>query len=100
MYEPREGYLNKSQQIPESRTTNSMYQMADGMRLNVTSNIDASTSLFPRSDEVKHRTEMVTRRIQELWSVMQDMTAKESFVPCAERIRTAVSDLITIFPTV
>lgn len=93
MFEPREGpYTNKIQQIPESRTTTSMYQMAAaGKRLDPT---------LPLSEEVKHRTDVVTRRIQELWTAMQDLTVKDAFVPCAERIRVAVAELAAIFPTV
>lgn len=98
MYEPREGlYVNKMQQIPECRTTTSMYQMAEGAK---PLHADNSISRLPRSDEVKYRTESITRRIQELWSVMQEMTVKDAFVPCSERIRVAVADLVTIFPEV
>lgn len=91
MFEPREGPYMKVQQIPESRTTNSMYQMAAQKRLDPT---------LPLSEEVKHRTDLVTRRIQELWSAMQDVTLKDAFVPCSERIRVAVAELAAIFPTV
>lgn len=91
MFEPREGPYMKVQQIPESRTTNSMYQMAVQKRLDPT---------LPLSEEVKHRTDLVTRRIQELWSAMQDVTLKDAFVPCSERIRVAVAELAAIFPTV
>lgn len=125
MYEQREGpYMSKMQQIPESRTTTSMYQMVDGGTNNnrygtatasatTTGNNSATSSLnggggngtdsivsLPRSDEVKLRTEIVTRCIQELWNVMQDTSAKDVFVPCAERIRMAVNDLTAIFPVV
>lgn len=105
MYEQREGpYMTKMQQIPECRTTTSMYQMIDpkyGPHSVPPSNGDGSNMSLPRSDEVKYRTEIVTRRIQELWNVMQqDMTAKDAFVPCAERIRMAVADLTAIFPVV
>lgn len=105
MYEQREGpHMGKMQQIPESRTTTSMYQMVDAAKYahgsNAPSNGDGSATSLPRTDEVKYRTEIVTRRIQELWSVMQDKTAKEAFVPCAERIRVAVAELTAIFPVV
>lgn len=91
MFEPREGPYMKVQQIPESRTTNSMYQMAIQKHLDPT---------LPLSEEVKHRTDVVTRRIQELWSAMQDATLKDAFVPCSERIRVAVAELAAIFPNV
>lgn len=109
MYETREGpHTTKSQQNHDNRTANSMYQMIDGQAaqqsdggtaVDYTSAATNGTSL-PHSDEVKHRTEVVTRRIQELWSVMQEMTANDVYVPGAERIRVAVSDLTAIFPTV
>lgn len=108
MYETREGpHAIKLQQNHDNRTANSMYQMIDGQSQQIDGehNIDYTTvstngSTLPHSDEVKHRTEIVTRRIQELWSVMQEMTANDVFVPGAERIRIAVSELTAIFPTV
>ncbi|XP_031619745.1 ARF GTPase-activating protein GIT2 [Contarinia nasturtii] len=105
MYETREGpNATKSQQNHDNRTANSMYQMIDGQPQPQTSDttVPAMTngqSTLPNSDDVKYRTEVVTRRIQELWSVMQEVTAKDVFVPgCAERIRVAVSELTAIFP--
>lgn len=105
MYETREGpNATKSQQNHDNRTANSMYQMIDGQTHQTDTNNDhtitTNGNLLPPSDEVKHRTEVVTRRIQELWSVMQEMTANDVFVPGAERIRHAVSELTAIFPTV
>ena len=94
MFEPREGLHTTKvvQQLPESRTTTSMYQMAGApKRLDPT---------MPTSEDVKHRTDIVTRRIQELWSAMQDLTVKDTFVPCSDRIRMAVAELTTMFPTV
>lgn len=100
MFEPREGlHTTKSIQIPDSRTTTSMYQMIDGLN-QATNGSNNGTSLLPHADEVKYRTEVVTRRIQELWIVMQEMTSNDAFVPCAERIHFAVADLIAIFPVV
>lgn len=105
MYETREGpNATKSQQNHDNRTANSMYQMIDGQPQPQPQTSDATAmtngSTLPHSDDVKHRTEVVTRRIQELWSVMQEMTAKDVFVPGAERIRVAVSELTAIFPAV
>lgn len=45
-------------------------------------------------------TDQVTKGIQELWMAMQDPTHKEDFVPCAEKIRLAVTELTTIFSQV
>lgn len=107
MYETREGpHATKSQQNHDNRTANSMYQMVDGQAQQVdVGGVDYGTAstngtTLPHSDEVKHRTEVVTRRIQELWSVMQEMTANDVFVPGAERIRIAVAELTAVFPTV
>lgn len=102
MYEAREGpHATKHQQTHDNRTANSMYQMVDGQAQPTTApEVSTNGSTLPHSDEVKHRTEIVTRRIQELWSVMQEMSANDVFVPGAERIQTAVTELTTIFPTV
>lgn len=103
MFEPRDSPYNnhnhhnhshhhpKVSSIPESRTTSSMYQMAD--------QANKQSSSLPASEEVKHRTDVVTRRIQELWSVVQDQV-RDAFVPCAERIRVAIEELTAIFPMV
>lgn len=74
-----------------------MYQMAADQA-------QASTAVsikqpLPASEEVKHRTDVVTRRIQELWSVVQDQV-RDAFIPCAERIRVAIEELAAIFPAV
>lgn len=119
MYETREGpHATKSQtQQHDNRSANSMYQMNDEQaqksKTGVTGGVDhtsaaASSSSattngsgpLPHSDDVKHRTEIVTRRIQELWSVMQEMTSNDVFVPGAERIRVAVAELTALFPAV
>lgn len=107
MYEAREGPHATKQQTHDNRTANSMYQMVDGQGQQqpdatgeATSGATTNGTTLPHSDEVKHRTEIVTRRIQELWSVMQEMSANDVFVPGAERIRAAVIDLTAIFPGV
>lgn len=82
MYERRLGALNKP---PDCRTTTSMYQMAGDK---------------PFGEEVKHRTDLVTRRLKELCIAMHDTSTKDAFVPCAERIRVAVDELTAIFRTV
>lgn len=104
MFEPRDSPYNnhhhnhhhpKVSSIPESRTTSSMYQMAD----QANNKQQLQSGALPASEEVKHRTDVVTRRIQELWSVVQDQV-RDAFVPCAERIRVAIEELTAIFPTV
>lgn len=101
MYEPREGFYNRIQLIiPENRTTTSMYQMAGGGDTDVVGNGKRSDSSLPQSDEVKRRTDCITRCIQELWTVMQDMTIKDEFVRCSDKIRIAVAELSEMFSTV
>lgn len=114
MFEARDGsFTSKQQQNHENRTANSMYQMVDG-QLNEKHNNDGTTMTtktattngsiashaLPHSDDVKFRTEIVTRRIQELWSLMQEMSSNDVFVPGAEKVSVAVSDLTALFPTV
>lgn len=113
MYETREGpHTSKSHtQSHDQRTANSMYQMNDDQakkatKVGMTGAADATAPTtngsgpLPHSDDVKHQTDVVTRRIQELWSVMQEMTSNDVFVPGAERIRVAVSELTALFPAV
>lgn len=83
--------VSASASIPESRTTSSMYQMAAPAQTH---------QLLPAGDEVRVRTDTVTRRIQELWTVVQDHGHRDAYVPCAERIRAAIEELTAIFPTV
>lgn len=115
MYETREGpHATKSHaQQHDNRTANSMYQMneeeAQKSATAEETGADHSTAAsattngcgpLPHSEDVKHRTEVVTRRIQELWSVMQEMTSNDVFVPGADRIRAAVAELTALFPAV
>jgi G protein-coupled receptor kinase interactor 2 len=73
--------------------TQSLYSMASN-----SSGSSASGASLPLVEEVTKRTEVVTRRIQELWLAMQDLNKKDSFVPCSERIRIGVAELVAIFP--
>ncbi|CAB3383991.1 Hypothetical predicted protein [Cloeon dipterum] len=57
--------------------------------------LECEASVSPA--EVKERTDVVTKRIQELWAAMVD-NRRELFLPCAVRIRAAVADLTAIFP--
>ncbi|KAJ9596708.1 hypothetical protein L9F63_012266, partial [Diploptera punctata] len=83
MYEPREGLIRSG------KTRNEML-CSDGLT-------NASNSL-PSIEKVKYHANQVTKGIQELWTTMQDLKRRDSFVPCAERIRTAVVELSAIFP--
>jgi G protein-coupled receptor kinase interacting protein 2 len=60
----------------------------------------STNSVLPLAEEVVRRTDQVTKRIQELWASMQDLEGRDTFVPCAERIRVAVAELTAIFPQV
>lgn len=110
MFEPRDGsHTLKPTQTHENRSTNSMYQMVDGHQVNERSKADEARSpvngsappnILPRSEDVKYHTEIVTRRIQELWSVMQELSSAAVFIPGAERVALAVADLTALFSMV
>lgn len=91
--------MYEARQVPRDDirppVTQSLYSMAHSS----SSGSTTSNTSLPLVEEVTKRTETVTRRIQELWLAMQDLTMKEKFVPCSERIRIGVSDLIAIFPS-
>ncbi|KAK2575459.1 hypothetical protein KPH14_011191 [Odynerus spinipes] len=96
MYETREG-LRK----PNTWSTTICQTKRDTetlSRTNTQSLWEYGIPSLPPGEEVTRRTEQVTRRIQELWMAMQDPSQRESFVPCAERIRVAVAELTAIFP--
>lgn len=93
-------HTSKTVPTPESRTTNSMYQIIDGLPPNGVRNGNNSEVALPRAEVVKYLTDSVTRRIQELWTVMQEMTSNDAYIPCADRIRVAVADLTAVFPKV
>lgn len=84
MYEPREGLRSS----PWTNPKNQVFQ--------------SSVLTMPLPEEVMRRTDQVTKRIQELWVSMQEQGApvlnRDTFVPCAERIRVAVAELTAIFP--
>ncbi|XP_058458322.1 ARF GTPase-activating protein Git [Malaya genurostris] len=75
----------------------SMNNSADS-DLNSTTARSGSQVQLPHFDEVKKRTDLVARRIKELFASMQDLSKTDAFVPCAERIRVAVAELTAIFP--
>ncbi|XP_062542014.1 ARF GTPase-activating protein Git [Armigeres subalbatus] len=111
MYEARQ--LQRDENRPP--ITQSLYSMAPlavnnsssvagGSSKNNSAGSDLNTSgsgshsQLPLFDEVKKRTDLVARRIKELFAAMQDLAKTDAFVPCAERIRLAVAELIAIFP--
>jgi len=91
MYEPRQA-AQRNGEDSRPPITQSLYSMGS------TSSSSNSNQSLPLVEEVTKRTEVVTRRIQELWLAMQDLSKKDEFVPCSERIRIGVAELIAIFP--
>lgn len=60
-----------------------------------------STTLMPLFVDVEKRTDLITRRIQELWKALQEFHRQPNvFVPSAERLHLAIMDLNTIFPAI
>ncbi|XP_005188401.1 ARF GTPase-activating protein Git [Musca domestica] len=87
MYE-RRLQTNVSKASSDSRNTTSMYQMAG---------IESANKSF--TEEVNQKADIVTHRLKELIHTMQDPNNKETLIPCAERIRAAVLELINVFTT-
>lgn len=89
--------MYEARQVPRDENrppiTQSLYSVGSS-----SSGSSNSNQSLPLVEEVTRRTEVVTRRIQELWLAMQDLAKKDSFVPCSERIRVGVAELIAIFP--
>lgn len=89
--------MYEARQVPRDENrppiTQSLYSVGSSSSASSSSN-----QSLPLVEEVTRRTEVVTRRIQELWLAMQDLTKRETFVPCSERIRVGVAELIAIFP--
>ncbi|XP_066506925.1 ARF GTPase-activating protein GIT2b isoform X2 [Hoplias malabaricus] len=52
---------------------------------------------LPSTEDVISKTEQITKNIQELLRAAQE-NKPESFVPCAERIHQAVTEMATLFP--
>ena len=88
--------MYEARQVPREENrppiTQSLYSVGSS------SSSSTSNQSLPLVEEVTRRTELVTRRIQELWLAMQDLGKRDSFVPCSERIRVGVAELLAIFP--
>lgn len=89
--------MYEARQVPREENrppiTQSLYSVGSS-----SSGSSNSNQSLPLVEEVTKRTEVVTRRIQELWLAMQDLGKRDSFVPCSERIRVGIAELIAIFP--
>ncbi|XP_058063792.1 ARF GTPase-activating protein Git [Anopheles bellator] len=92
MYEARQAPRDESR----PPITQSLYSMAP---VPGSPECAATGQPLPSFDEVQRRTDLVVRRIKELFAAMKDRTQREAFVPCAERIRLAVVDLMSLFPS-
>jgi G protein-coupled receptor kinase interactor 2 len=92
--------MYEARQVPKDENrppvTQSLYSVTSASSSTVS---NSNQQTMPLVEEVTKRTEVVTRRIQELWIAMQDLSKRESLGPCAERIRESVIDLIAIFPS-
>ncbi|KAK7066923.1 glycerophosphoinositol permease [Halocaridina rubra] len=62
-----------------------------------TTPLNPSSSALPTQKEVIRKTEVITKRIQELLISAQE-GRHDSFVPCADQIHSAVLDMDAIFP--
>lgn len=89
--------MYEARQAPKDETRPPVTQSLYSMPKNGTA--AAAPVAQPTIEDVTRKTELVTRRIQELWLAMQDLSKRESFAACAERIRESVNDLLAIFPT-
>lgn len=59
-----------------------------------------SINLMPLFFDVERRTDVITKRIQELWKQMQVDLKTAGFVNAAERLHLAIMELNAIFPQV
>ncbi|XP_032072624.1 ARF GTPase-activating protein GIT1 isoform X1 [Thamnophis elegans] len=55
---------------------------------------------LPSTEDVILKTEQVTKNIQELLRAAQEFKHDSSFVPCSEKIHTAVTEMASLFPKV
>ncbi|KAM3854786.1 ARF GTPase-activating protein GIT1 isoform 3-T3 [Vipera latastei] len=53
---------------------------------------------LPSTEDVILKTEQVTKNIQELLRAAQEFKHDSSFVPCSEKIHTAVTEMASLFP--
>ncbi|XP_015249843.1 PREDICTED: ARF GTPase-activating protein GIT2 isoform X10 [Cyprinodon variegatus] len=56
-----------------------------------------SDPTLPSTEDVIRKTEQITKNIQELLRAAQD-NKHDSFLPCSERIHTAVTEMAALFP--
>lgn len=82
MYEARQTPVKEHSPAPHSNQTSP----------------STSITLMPLFFDVEKRTDVITRRIQELWKQMQSDLKNATFVICAERLHMAIMELNTIFP--
>ncbi|XP_055371137.1 ARF GTPase-activating protein Git-like [Condylostylus longicornis] len=91
MYETRPANVIKNP-VESCRTATSMYQIGGGEK-------KANEVPVNFAEDVRSRIDVITKRLKELCVAMQDIqNQNNTFVPCAERIKVAVGDLISLFP--
>lgn len=56
-----------------------------------------SDPTLPSTEDVIRKTEQITKNIQELLRAAQE-NKHDSFIPCAERIHVAVTEMAALFP--
>lgn len=91
MYEPREGPRSPQRSTPTNNTAGSSAAAASASA----TSLPAPTT----SDEVVRRTNIITRRIQEVFRNVQERR-HDQVEPCAQRIVEAVQSMATIIPQV
>ncbi|XP_042886218.1 ARF GTPase-activating protein GIT2-like isoform X4 [Penaeus japonicus] len=115
MFEQRQGLpgsVGASHHMDQTRTTS--YQLntmrgsgeydntrtgSPSLEPTETTPLNPTYTSLPTQEEVVRKTEVITKRIQELLISAQE-GRQDSFVPCADQIHSAVLDMDSIFPKV
>ncbi|XP_063866862.1 ARF GTPase-activating protein GIT2-like isoform X4 [Scylla paramamosain] len=109
MFEPRQGppcVTSQCHPLDQSRTSafsarvsgeyDNTRARSPSLEASETTPLSASYAL-PTQEEVVKKTEVITKKIQELLISAQE-GRQEAFMPCAEQIHAAVLDMDSIFP--
>lgn len=109
MFEPRQGppcVTSQCHSLDQSRTSafsarvsgeyDNTRARSPSLEASETTPLSASYAL-PTQEEVVKKTEVITKKIQELLISAQE-GRQEAFMPCAEQIHSAVLDMDSIFP--
>ncbi|ELU00134.1 hypothetical protein CAPTEDRAFT_168917 [Capitella teleta] len=86
---------NESQESDKSsRSSGSSQTPVEGM----SDGASGEDLALPTQEDVVKKTERITKKIQELLVLAQD-DKLDSYIPCSEKIHTAVVDMSTLFPS-